>query len=369
MRAKNHSRDLFDMPRLVASSTPEPGVTETLGRLPRRSFLAQTGAAATVSALAMAGCRSNHRQKTIGVAFETLQSEYWVASFDIMRTEIERQGLRMVQAIADGDANRQLEQIKSFVARRVSGIIVAPKDSHTVIPMIKAANRRDIPIVCYNRLPAESQARSITVGSDNFGITKSTVSYMCDLARQQPPPGGQKKHQALLILGDLGDINAIGRRDGFDAAVSENADIIDVVARVPSEWNQEKALAGVTNALQANPDISLLFTSSDFLLPSIVSALRAAGKYHRIGEPGHVIMGAFDGDATAYKMLQDGYLDADGVQDAYQQGRISVASILDHNAGKPVDSLILDRGLVVHQGNLATHGARMWGAALADKSA
>ncbi|MEJ7709374.1 MAG: hypothetical protein WKF84_05835 [Pyrinomonadaceae bacterium] len=43
-----------------------------------------------------------------------------------------------------------------------------------------------------------------------------------------------------------------------------------------------KALAGVTNALQAHPDINFIFTSSDFLFPSIVSALKAAGKYKKV---------------------------------------------------------------------------------------
>ncbi|MFN8004623.1 MAG: hypothetical protein U0X75_26820 [Acidobacteriota bacterium] len=54
-------------------------------------------------------------------------------------------------------------------------------------------------------------------------------------------------------MGDSGDINAIGRRDGFEEAVKGYSDIIEVVARVPTEWNQEKlrracdeCLAGVS---------------------------------------------------------------------------------------------------------------------------
>ena len=103
-------------------------------------------------------------------------------------------------------------------------------------------------------------------------LTRETVNYMISEAKKL-----HGTHKAMVIIGDLGDINAIGRRDGFDAAVKENgAGVIYVVARVPSEWNQEKAQAGVTNALQANPEIDFIFTSSDFLLPSIVSALKAA---------------------------------------------------------------------------------------------
>jgi inositol transport system substrate-binding protein len=156
-------------------------------------------------------------------------------------------------------------------------------------------------------------------------------------------------------------LNAIGRRDGFDAAVKGNEDIIEVVARVPSEWNQEKAQAGVVNALQANPDISFLFTSSDFLFPSIVTALKQAGKYHQIGEPGHVILGGFDGDATAWQMMVDGYLDATGVQDVYFEAEASVQAVLDLLEGREVPELIRDPGFVITQANKEEMKEKMWG--------
>jgi ABC-type sugar transport system substrate-binding protein len=170
------------------------------------------------------------------------------------------------------------------------------------------------------------------------------------------------KRKAMVILGDLGDINAIGRRDGFEDAIKGNENNIEVVARVPSEWNQEKAQAGVANALHANADIDFIFTSSDFLFPSITSALKAAGKYKKIGEPGHVILGGFDGDATAYRMLVDGYLDATGVQDVYFEAETSVQALLDKRDGKQVGEVILDPGFVIHQGNLKEMAPRMWGA-------
>ena len=144
--------------------------------------------------------------------------------------------------------------------------------------------------------------------------------------------------------------------------VEQHPDVIEVVARIPTEWNQEKAQAGVVNALQANPDISFIFTSSDFLFPSIVSALKTAGRYKKIGEEGHVLLGGFDGDAMAYQMLVDGYLDADGVQDVYFEAAAGVQALLDLKAGKPVAERIEDPGFVIHQGNLKEMAARMWGA-------
>ena len=294
---------------------------------------------------------------TVGVAFETLQTEYWVAGFEAIKAELKKRDITMLEAVADQDASRQLQQVKTFITRGVDGIILVPKDAKTCIPMIRAANEAKIPIVLFNRPADKSDAVSTAIVADNRTLTRDTVAYMIEQARKTGT-----KHKAMVVLGDLGDINAIGRRDGFEDAVKGNESVIEVVSRVPSEWNQEKAQAGVANALQANPGISFIFTSSDFLFPSITSALKAAGRHKKTGEPGHVILGGFDGDATAYQMLKDGYLDATGVQDVYFEAQQCVQALLDRREGKPVGEVILDPGFVIHQGNLKAMASRMWGA-------
>jgi inositol transport system substrate-binding protein len=299
---------------------------------------------------------------TIGVSFETLQTEYWVAGFEALRKEINQRGYTMLEAVADGDANRQLEQVKNFITRKVDGIVLVPKDAQTCLPMIKAANAANIPIVLFNRPAASSDAKSVAVVADNFSLTRETVSYLIARARAA---GG--RHKALILIGDLGDINAVGRRDGFDAAVKGNEAVVDVVARIPTEWSQEKAQAGVVNALQANPDVSFIFTSSDFLLPSISSALKSVGKYKKAGEPGHVLLAGFDGDATAYAMLKEGYLDATGVQDVSFEASQTLQAILDLKRGKVLPAVILDPGFVITQNNLREKAPQMWGSTAGKK--
>jgi len=303
------------------------------------------------------GSSGNAAPLTIGVAFETLQTEGWVAGFEKLKSECARQNITMLNAIADGDANRQFEQVRNFINRKVDGIIIAPKDAKTVIPMIKAANAANIPIVLYNRPADPTDAKHTVITADNVTLTKQTVQYLIEQARKTG-----KKHKAMVLIGDLGDINAIGRRDGFDEAMKGATDIIEVVSRIPTEWNQEKALAGVVNGFQANPEISFIFTSSDFMFPSIMSALKNLGKWKKVGEPGHVILGGFDGDATAYQLMVDGYVDATGVQDLYFESEAAVKAIVDIKAGREVPAKIPDPGFVIHQGNLKELAPRMWGA-------
>jgi ABC-type sugar transport system substrate-binding protein len=166
----------------------------------------------------------------------------------------------------------------------------------------------------------------------------------------------------------LGDANAIARRDGFFAVVDQHPDLIEVVSRIPTDWNTDTAYAGLTNAFQSHPDINFLFTSADFLLPQIVEVMKKADKFHPIEHPDHVVFGGFDGDEMAYKLLRDQYLDADGVQDLEYEAKLCVDSLVDMAAGKlgpqagATNPLILnDPGFAIHQGNLEHMQARMWG--------
>ncbi len=305
----------------------------------------------------LSACQEQKKGLTLGISFETLQTEYWVASMDAIRAECDKKNIHYIEAVANGDANRQFEQVNNFISRGVDGIIIAPKDGHTIIPIIKAANRAGIPIVIYNRLPVKNKGDFTTIVADNYEITKNTVEYMCELAKTT-----KTKHKAMILIGDLGDVNAVNRRKGFEDAIAAYPNVIELVAEIPTEWNQEKALAGVTNALQAHPDINFIFTSSDFLFPSLVSALKTAGKYHRIGHREHVILGGFDGDAMAYKMLLDRYLDADGVQDVYYECEAAVKAVLKKLDGEATERYIMDPGFVIHQGNLQQMSPKMWGA-------
>ncbi len=211
-------------------------------------------------------------------------------------------------------------------------------------------------MVHFNRPPAKSDAYSVAIQADNRKIMAETVQFLVDEAKKA---GG--KYKACLLIGDLGDVNAIQRRDGFFDTVDQHKDMIEVVARVSTEWNADKAFAGLTNALQANPDINFLVTSSDFLNPQIEQAMKIANKWFKQGEQGHVLFAGFDGDAGAYELLQEGYMDADGVQNLFLEVDMAFKAFEDLWAGKKPDRLLLDPGFVITRANLDQKRDQMWG--------
>ena len=81
-----------------------------------------------LAGLLLPGCgRRDDGILRIGVAFETLQTEYWVASIEALRTEINGHGMKMIEAVADNDANRQLDQIHTSSRGASTGSSSPPK--------------------------------------------------------------------------------------------------------------------------------------------------------------------------------------------------------------------------------------------------
>jgi ABC-type sugar transport system substrate-binding protein len=293
---------------------------------------------------------------TIAILFDSLQSPFWVTGLEVLKEKAKQAGWEPLEAISNLDDNKQFEQVQSMIQRKVDGIIIVQTDSKAVIPAIREANKAGIPMLHFNRPPAESDAVSSAVQADNRAIMKSTVEALVEKAKKA---GG--KYQAVILIGDLGDQNAIQRRDGFFDVVDQHKDIIDVVARISTEWNADKAFADLTNALQANPGINMLVTSSDFLIPQIQQALKIAGKWKKTGEEGHVLFAGFDGDEGQYQALKDGYMDVGGVQDLFYEADLALDALKKMKAGEEVPKLLLDPGFVISQETLEQDREKMWG--------
>jgi ribose/xylose/arabinose/galactoside ABC-type transport system permease subunit/ABC-type sugar transport system substrate-binding protein len=317
----------------------------------RRSCIGLLAATAVAPALAQ-----TERKRTVALLFDSLISPFWVAAIERMRQRIEAQGWSALEAVSNMDDNRQYQQVQSMIQRGVDGIIIVHTDDKAVIPAVRAANAAGVPIVHFNRPPAPSDAYSVAVVADNRKLMEDTVTELMKIARQR---GG--KYKAALLVGDLGDANAVHRRDGFQDAIARHSDIVEVVARVATEWNADKAFAGLSNALQAHPDINMLVTSSDFLTPQIEQALRIAGKWHKSDEPGHVLIAGFDGDDNGYEQLAAGYYDVDGVQDLDYEVELTFKALDQLWAGERPPKILIDPGFVISRDTLNAQRDRMWG--------
>jgi ABC-type sugar transport system substrate-binding protein len=299
---------------------------------------------------------------TICFAFQDLETEFWVAGHQAITKTLTDAGHTVIERNGNEDANRSLEQVRDCIAQGVDGIILIPQDGESATTIVAEAQDADIPIAVFNRPPSDL-SKGIVVVADNAKIAQPAVEHIVEKALADAPDG--EKLNAIIVVGDLGDPNAVGRKDGFYAAIDKHKDRIKVT-EVASQWDAATALANLEAAVTANPQVDLLFTSSDFLFPTIRSVFEPRGLWKKAGEEGHVWMAGLDGDATACQLIKDGFVDATGVQDLYFEAEQSLAAILaaiEAGEAQP-NQVIEDPGFALTTDNLAEREMDMWGCVL-----
>jgi inositol transport system substrate-binding protein len=303
------------------------------------------------------------KKYTICFAFQDLETEFWMAGHKAITETLAAKGYEVVEVNSGSDANKQLEQVKNCIAQKVDGIMVIPVDGSIALKLIAEANKAEIPIGIFNRPPQNEEGNALTVVANNEKIAQATVEYMAEEAKKLG-----RKMKPLIMVGDLGDPNAVGRQKGFYNVINANPDLFETPVEVATKWDASVALAGLQAAMTANPDIDFIFTSSDFLYPTIQSVLEPMGKWKPIGDPDHVLMGGLDGDKTACSLMQPetGFVDATGVQDLYFEADALLKAIVEavEKGEKQPDAWIDDAGFALTQGNMAERENDMWGCKL-----
>jgi len=302
-------------------------------------------------------------EKSVCFLFQDVETEFWAAGIRLITNAINERGWNARQLNSQADPNRQLEQVRDCISQKVDGIIIIPHDAESVVNMIALANRAEIPIGLFNRPPAANNPnKNIQVVADNEAIARATVAYLAEQARERMRETG-KKVKPLIMVGDLGDTNAVNRKKGFDSVIRENPDLFEKPVEVATKWDAETGRSNLQSAMQANPDVGLLFTSSDFLFPQIRAVLQPLGKWKTREEEGHIIMGGLDGDSTACRLIKEGYVDATGVQNLnFEAEQIvkAVATAIERGEKTP-DQDIEDEGFALTADNLGEREKDMWG--------
>src|SRR5690606_24281855 len=165
----------------------------------------------------------------------------------------------------------------------------------------------------------------------NVSATEQAVEFIAQKALRQFELTGEPI-TPLIVVGALQDTNAIGRREGFYNVINRYNErypgMFNTPIEVASEWDAATALANLEAAITANPDVDFLYTSSDFLFPTIRAVLEPRGKWVSMGQEGHVLMAGLDGDATACMLIDEGYVDATGVQNLFLEAELTLDAIL-----------------------------------------
>jgi inositol transport system substrate-binding protein len=307
---------------------------------------------------------------TICFIFQDLETEFWVAGHTAITTTLRDQGVEVLEYNANEDPNRSLEYANECIAQGVDGIIIIPQDGDSADTIVLTAQAADTPIAVFNR-PSNNKDLGLQIMADQINATEQAVQFIAEKAVAQYEIT-QEPLTPLILVGALQDTNAIGRRDGFYNVINRYNEqypgMFNTPIEVATEWDAATALANLEAAITANPNVDFMFTSSDFLFPTIRSVLEPRGMWVPRGTPGHVQLAGLDGDATACKLIGEGFVDSTGVQNLFLEAELALDSILGAIAAGETqpNEQVFDPGFALTSANYPFQRDEMWGCVLLD---
>jgi len=212
--------------------------------------------------------------------------------------------------VSDSDPSQQAANIEDLISQNVDIIVARPHDAAAIGASITAAKKAGIKFITFDRKSSGAQPDA-HVGADSFNQAVSTAEAFAKLLKEKGIKG-----KAIELVGDLRDMNAVQRSDGWKKVEKEQGQWKTLV-QVPTEWNAEKFMTGTANALKAYPEANVMFVASDFCFDAVATALKNAGRLAPVGDPKHMYIAAQDLNPQGFKGMSEGYIDVATSYDAY----------------------------------------------------
>lgn len=272
------------------------------------------------------------RQGMIGVSLLTLDNPFFKVIGDSITAEGRKLGYETIVVSGDKDVAKQGNQIKDFIVKKVSAIVLSPCDSKAIIPVIQEANAAGIPVFTVDIPCNEPGVKIVTqIATDNEG-------------------GGREAGQAMIeALGEAGGPVAILhfkqaescllRVKGFRAVIdAHNATArakIELVTELESGGAKDIGYKAAEDALQAHPGLRGIFAIND------PAALGARAAVEKAGKAQQVLIVGFDGQPEGKQAIKDGKIYADPIQFPDKMGVQIVQSIVRHSKGETLPPQML----------------------------
>lgn len=262
---------------------------------------------------------------TIGVALLTQEHGFYRELQGGLAEEARKSGLKLEFAYGEFDHERQVGQIRGFLARKADALILAPCDSTAIGEVIVQANRAGTPVFTVDIANHSGKGRVVAhIGSDNVEGGRQAGRLMAEAL---------KGKGRVVIINHPRVTSVMDRVAGFREYLRKYPGI-EIIADIPAWGQRDRAMAIMEDLLLMMPDVQGVFAINDDSALGAVAAIEAAGRR------GRVVVVGYDGTPEARKAIDNGRIYGDVIQYPREIGTLTIKTVLSHLAGRPVNPFI-----------------------------
>jgi D-xylose transport system substrate-binding protein len=225
----------------------------------------------------------------IGISFDSFVIERWQQDRDIFVSSATENGAIVNVQTANGDAQKQIQDIDYFIKQKEDVIVIIPVDRSSLGESVEKAHRAGIKVIAYDRLMTDSRP-DLYISFDNSAVGQ----FMAEVINSSLPDGGN----CIKINGPHEDYNVTLVNEGFDTTINRNINIIDETEC--SGWVGEEAFDFLDGHPEEVSKADAIMCGNDSLAGQVVTLLaerRLAGK---------VIVTGQDADLEACQRVVEG---------------------------------------------------------------
>jgi ABC-type sugar transport system substrate-binding protein len=276
-----------------------------MGELTRRQALGRFGAAGiTVAGLGplIAACgddggsaasAGDSAVKKLGFSHPFPGTDIYRPLRKGLREEADKRGIQVLESQAEGKADKQLAELRTWISSGVQGISILDIAGEGLAPVIKQAHAKGVKILGYGG-PIEGQDGSETFDNEQGAelVAEEAMKYIqANLADADTIEVG------LLTL-DVLPLGKVRVHNALDAIKAKESRI-KVVASAEGTNIAEPAQKATRSMIQAHPDIKMMICISDDGQLGAFQALKNVGKEK------DVWLAGYDGSRIVMQMLLD----------------------------------------------------------------
>lgn len=280
----------------------------------------------------------------IGYCLNSIDDVFQIQVLDAVKKAVVEAGGTIEISNADNDVTKQRNQVASFTARKVDGLIVVPINEETVTTSTAIAQNAGIPLCYINRNPYSDTAvipRGVYVVSSEESLAgRLQAAYLGTLVN------GQGK--IVILMGPQDQRAAVERFRGNKEALQAEYPDITILTAVPADWQRTKAFSIMEAIIdEYGMQLSAVLANNDEMAIGAIKALKASGR------EGVVVVG-MDGTIEGKAAIQAGQMAGTVLQDSEMQGKTAAEIIIDVIHGKERSNVTITPVRIIDKGSLAS---------------
>lgn len=267
------------------------------------------------------------KKYTIGFSPYTLTNEYFTAVLNGVKAACDKLGCDMIYFDPQNDPTAQASQIDDMIASGINALIYIPYDSAGARTVLQTCRDKGVKVINIDNVIQKDDYDLVDaiIASDN-----TQLGYLSGQWVAENHPDGANILIVHLQTAESCHINV----DGFWQGIKENAkdpSLFKEAATVEGGGATDVAFGVVTDALQANDNINVIYCIND------TSALGAVKAVEEAGLTGKIDILGKDGAPIGKHAIKDGTMVQSSAQRPTYMGYLGVQTAVDLLEGKTVE--------------------------------